>query len=204
MARSNRTRLAGVAAISIAGFVAVALLAGPAFAAGRSVAIGDASFSPATITIRAGDTITWTNRSDLPHNVIFASFGSKMYMEAGERYSHTFRSAGTFKYQCTLHSFTGKVIVTRAASPKPTPKPTKKPTPEPAAPATASPSPTPTPTPSPTPTPAPGQTASPAPPPSVVGPATPAADTSGPLIAILVALVVAGLVGVGAFVVRRR
>jgi plastocyanin len=222
MTQSNRARPAGVAVIAIVGLSALALLGGPTLAAGRSVAIRDSSFNPATITVRSGDTITWTNRSGLAHNVMFASFGSKMYMDAGERYSHTFLSAGTFSYSCTLHGFTGKVIVIRAAAtPKPTPKPTKRPTPKPTAPpATPSPSraPAPAATPKPTPSsiaaasplpsrgsisspiPSQGSITSPVPAPSVVGTTAPPTDTGAPGIA----LVVAGLVGAGAFLVRRR
>jgi plastocyanin len=206
MARSNRSRLPAAAALAIAGLGLLAVVAGPALAAGRSVAIKDASFSPVAIRIRAGDTITWTNRSSyIPHNVIFSSFGSD-YMNPGDRYAHTFKTAGTFKYACTLHSFYGKVVVTRA----PTPKPTRKPAPKPAAAPTATPTPspslTPTPTASPTPSPsqAPTPTASPTLTPSVAEPTTPAADTSGPPLLILVALVVAGVIGAGAFVARRR
>ena len=77
MSRSNRSRLVASTAVAGAWLIALAMLAAPVLAAGHAVAIRDTSFSPKTITIRAGDTITWTNRSSyIPHNVIFASFGS--------------------------------------------------------------------------------------------------------------------------------
>jgi plastocyanin len=212
MARWNRSRLRSAAALAVAGVALLAVLGGSAAAAGRSVAIKDASFSPATITIRAGDTITWTNRStDIPHNVIFSTFGSD-YMNPGDRYGHTFKTPGTFRYACTLHSFYGKVVVVRAATPKPTRKPTPKPalapTPTPTPTPTPAPTPSPTltssPTPTPSPSPSPSATVSPSPVPSVAGPTSPTADSSGLPIAIIVALVVAGLVGVGTVVARRR
>ena len=208
MTQSNRSRLLAAAALAVAGVTLLAVVGGPAVAAGRSVAIKDASFSPATITIRAGDTITWTNRStDIPHNVIFSTFGSD-YMNPGDRYGHTFKTPGTFRYACTLHSFYGKVVVLRAATPKPTRKPTPKPAPAltPAPSPTPSPRSTPTPAPSPSPTPSPtaSPTVAPTPVPSVAGPASPTADSYGLPIAIIVALVVAGLIGVGTVASRRR
>jgi plastocyanin len=212
MRESNRYRVAAVGAIAIEALVAVVVLAAPTLAAGRSVAIKDESFSPATITIRAGDTITWTNRGVLVHNVIFASFGSKMYMDPGDRFTHRFSSAGTFNYQCTLHAINAKVIVTRAPTPQPTKKPAPKPTPSPTA--TPKPTPSPSPSPSPTPTSTPSPTATPTPTPAptpsptstpfVPEPTTPASDMSGLPLLVLVALAIAGVVGVGAVVVRRR
>jgi plastocyanin len=204
MAQSNRSRLLAAAALAVAGVTFLAVVGGPAVAAGRSVAIKDGSFSPATITIRAGDTITWTNRGYLVHNVIFASFGSKMYMDPGERYGHTFSRAGTYAYACTLHDIRGKVVVTGALTPKPTRKPTPKPAPATTATPSPSPSPTPTPTPSPSPSASPSPTPTPTPVPSIVGPTTPTTDSGGLPIAIVVAVVVAGLVGVGTVVARRR
>ena len=123
---------------AIAGAVIVALaLAGagaPVLGAGHAVRIvdknagsyGESAFSPRSISIRAGDRVTWTNDSTTQHNVTFATFASATYMEPGTRYGHTFSGPGTFRYTCTLHGFTGTVIVTGTAV---TPKPTAKPTP---------------------------------------------------------------------------
>ena len=190
------------------------MAAGPAFAAGHAVAIRDSSFGPSSITIRTGDSITWTNRGTNNHNVTFDSFASDEQMEPGTTYSHTFKSAGTFRYTCTLHGFTGKVVVTGAA-PKSTPKPTKKPTPKPTAKPTASPavaasSPSPA---EPAATPALGAVA---PSPSGGGGAvagagvagagsdgSPAGST-GPAIVLLVGLVAVGVVGLGVLARRRR
>jgi plastocyanin len=214
-ARRARSRLGTAVTIALLALVAVAMAAAPAFAAGHAVAIRDSSFGPSSITIRTGDSITWTNRGTNNHNVTFDSFASNEQMEPGTKYSHTFRTAGTFRYTCTLHGFTGKVVVTGSATPKSTPKPTKNPTPKPTAKPTASPavaasSPSPA---EPAATPALGAVA---PSPSGGGAAVagaggaPAgsdgspAGSTGPAIALLVGLVAAGVVGLGVLARRRR
>lgn len=70
-------------------------------------------FSPATITVTAGTTITWTNKDAVTHNVTSnpALFSSGA-MGNGATYSFTFADKGTFSYTCTIHpSMKGTVIV---------------------------------------------------------------------------------------------
>ena len=61
-------------------------------------------FSPASITVAAGTTITWTNKDGVAHTVtsdtgLFDS-GS---MSNGATFSPTFSTAGTFPYHCSVH-----------------------------------------------------------------------------------------------------
>jgi len=101
-----------------------------------SVGAGAANaFSPQTVTINPGDTVQW-NWAGGPHTVTsgapgaadgnFCSNGgtqsaaacnSTAYAQnAGATYSHTFPTAGTFPYYCTVHGamMTGTVIVAAA------------------------------------------------------------------------------------------
>lgn len=76
-----------------------------------SVTIDEMAFSPSTITIEAGDTVTWTNADDVPHTVTGTAFDSGT-IQPGGSYSRTFPTPGTFSYHCALHtSMTGSVIV---------------------------------------------------------------------------------------------
>lgn len=79
-----------------------------------SVAILDRSFSPATVTVAPGGTVSWTNQSDRDHTVTGTGFDSGI-VGGGGRFSHTFPSAGTFTYICELHSEM-RASVTVAAS----------------------------------------------------------------------------------------
>src|SRR4051794_22410767 len=73
-------------------------------AASASVTMGDLFFSPASVTIAVGDTVTWHNTGQAPHNATGdgGSFSTPT-INHGESASHTFDSAGTFSYICTIH-----------------------------------------------------------------------------------------------------
>ena len=63
--------------------------------------ISDFKFTPATITIHAGDTITWTNVGPTEHTAT-ASNGSfnTGILKKGRSASHTFTQPGTYAYIC--------------------------------------------------------------------------------------------------------
>jgi Icc protein len=79
----------------------------------RAVVIDNFSFAPGTTTVSIGATVTWTNKDDVPHNVVSTSKAFKSpVLDTDERYSHTFDTPGTFAYYCSLHpKMTGKVLV---------------------------------------------------------------------------------------------
>ncbi len=77
------------------------------------VNIDNFSFSPATITVKAGTVVTWTNRDDIPHTVVAddKSFKSKV-LDTGDKFTFTATKAGTYSYFCSVHpKMTGKLIV---------------------------------------------------------------------------------------------
>ena len=85
----------------------------PAAVDGTPVAIAGFAFAPATLTIKVGDTVTWTNADGAPHTASAkdGSFDSGTLLR-GASFSHTFATAGTFDYVCKFHaSMTGTVIV---------------------------------------------------------------------------------------------
>lgn len=90
-------------------------------AASASVAIRDFSFGPKTVTVHVGDTITWANAGPTAHTATAddGAFDTGT-LKAGQSGSHTFASAGTFAYHCTLHPFMrGTVQVVASAAPAP-------------------------------------------------------------------------------------
>ncbi|MGH9182156.1 MAG: cupredoxin domain-containing protein, partial [Acidimicrobiales bacterium] len=71
---------------------------------GPVVILRDIAFSPDTMSVPAGGTVTWVfNDGGIPHNVVAddQSFESET-MDSG-RFTHTFDDAGTFGYKCTIH-----------------------------------------------------------------------------------------------------
>jgi plastocyanin len=72
--------------------------------ASASVNTGDFFFSPGSVTIAVGDTVSWHNSGEAPHNATAnnGSFATGTINPGGSG-SHTFNSAGTFSYICTIH-----------------------------------------------------------------------------------------------------
>jgi Icc protein len=82
-------------------------------AGGQQVVVDNFAFAPATTAVAAGSTITWTNRDDVPHNVVSTEQKFKSpVLDTDERFSHTFDAPGTYKYYCSIHpKMTGQVVV---------------------------------------------------------------------------------------------
>jgi plastocyanin len=104
-----------------AGLWALALWgwAAPAGAATVNVSVQDNLFSPASITVNAGDTVQWNWGGQNPHTVTAddSSFDSGDFTQTTGSFSHTFSSVGTFDYHCNIHgsAMAGTVIVQQAA-----------------------------------------------------------------------------------------
>jgi plastocyanin len=84
---------------------------------GTTVTMADFSFSPATITVNEGDTVTWTNSGpDEPHTATGDGFDTGE-VAVGSSASATFSEAGDYPYVCTLHAnMSGTVKVLASAS----------------------------------------------------------------------------------------
>jgi plastocyanin len=77
------------------------------------VKIDNFSFSPASLEIKAGTTVTWTNADDIPHTVVSNDkiFKSKV-LDTDQKFSFTFDKPGSYPYFCSLHpKMTAKVVV---------------------------------------------------------------------------------------------
>ncbi len=76
------------------------------------VNIQNFAFSSNSLSIKRGDTVTWTNKDSAPHTVTGGGFSSGTLSTNGT-YSFTFNSVGTFNYACSFHpSMKGSVVVT--------------------------------------------------------------------------------------------
>jgi plastocyanin len=82
-------------------------------ATAHEVLIDNFSFTPATAPVPVGTTITWTNRDDVPHNVVSTEqrFKSSV-LDTGEQFAHRFDGPGTYEYFCSIHpKMTGRIVV---------------------------------------------------------------------------------------------
>ncbi len=99
--------------LAVAGGLLWGVVAGVMPAAAAEITVKDFAFLPATTEIASGQTVTWTNTDDEPHQVMAGdkSFRSPA-LDTGEKFSVTFTKPGTYSYYCPIHPrMTGSVIV---------------------------------------------------------------------------------------------
>jgi plastocyanin len=75
------------------------------------------TFSPSELTIAPGTTVRWVNDADIFHTITpdgHSEWNEGSVGSAGETFSHTFQTAGTFPYYCSPHrsqGMTGTITV---------------------------------------------------------------------------------------------
>jgi plastocyanin len=79
--------------------------------ASSSVLIKNFAFSPQTLTVKVGTTVTWTNEDSATHTIKSDTFNSGN-IATGGKFEFKFDRIGTYDYSCSIHpSMTGKIIV---------------------------------------------------------------------------------------------
>ena len=101
VANGSATVTATSGSLSAQALVKVELSSPPPSAA--NVTVNDNAFSPSATMIALGGQVTWTWSGSQPHNVTFQSGESSATQSSGT-FSRTFTAAGSFSYQCTVHS----------------------------------------------------------------------------------------------------
>ena len=105
----TKSFIAGVAA-------ALLLVAPPALAADVAVKIGNFTFGPQELKVKAGTTVTWTNEDDIPHTIVSINNFRSKALDSDDKFSFTFTTPGTYKYFCSLHPHMTGTIVVEAAT----------------------------------------------------------------------------------------
>ena len=89
---------------------------------GAEVSMQNIQFDPSDVTIKAGETVTWTNDEGVAHDVDKTSgpgpqfsSGPEGGMMEGDTFSQTFDQAGTYEYVCRVHApgMAGTIEVTK-------------------------------------------------------------------------------------------
>jgi plastocyanin len=108
--------------LSIMAVVALGLVfagsASTASTATATVRITSTRFAPATVTITAGDSVTWRNADKAPHQVVAngGQFASPI-LDPGKTYTREFARGGTFHYHDALHPSLKGTVVVKGAPP---------------------------------------------------------------------------------------
>ena len=99
---------------------------GPLWAAWEEWSAGDTThnvnivsggYTPSTLSIKAGDTVVWTNTDTVDHTVSSAPTFDSTAILPGGTWSYTFNSTGTYNYSCLFHqTMTGQVVVTSSGT----------------------------------------------------------------------------------------
>ena len=86
----------------------------------HTVVIEGMQFKPATLAIRAGDSVTWINKDIVDHTATTPSSAKQAFdsrsIGVGKSWKRTFTKAGTYDYLCTYHPVMKGAIEVRAAT----------------------------------------------------------------------------------------
>jgi len=78
------------------------------------IEIKDFAFNPKTITVKAGEKITWINRDEEPHTVVSVEkqFKKSTALDTDQEFTITAGTPGTYTYYCSVHpKMTGTIVV---------------------------------------------------------------------------------------------
>jgi plastocyanin len=114
--------LAAAAAVTAVAFIALGAIwagsdeseASTGASSPTSITIADFTFTPQTLTVPRGTTVTWTNNDGVGHSLVAGdqTFSSET-LDGGATFSYTFDAPGEYTYVCGLHpSMTGTIVVT--------------------------------------------------------------------------------------------
>lgn len=104
-----------VCAPAVLAFMLASPQAAPPQKLAPTVKVDNFRFTPATLSVPAGTTITWINADDVPHTIV--SVEGKFHshaLDTDDSFRYRFDTAGTYKYYCSVHPrMLGTIVVTK-------------------------------------------------------------------------------------------
>ncbi len=84
----------------------------------KPVSIDNFTFTPPSLKVKAGTTVTWTNKDDIPHGIASSdnAFAKSKALDTDDSFSFTFTTPGTYQYFCYIHPHMMGTIVVEAAA----------------------------------------------------------------------------------------
>ena len=83
----------------------------------NQIVIKDFHFTPQTLTVKAGEKITWINRDEEPHTVVSVEkqFKKSAPLDTDQEFTITAGAPGTYTYFCSVHpKMTGTIVVEKS------------------------------------------------------------------------------------------
>jgi plastocyanin len=80
----------------------------------NKIQIKDFAFNPQTITVKAGEKVTWINRDEEPHTVVSVEkqFKKSTALDTDQEFTITAGAPETYTYFCSVHpKMTGTIVV---------------------------------------------------------------------------------------------
>ena len=103
MGRGRRRAVVATSAALVTAALGIVAAAADRAGATHEVVIQAVQFAPATLKVKRGDVVVWTNRDPFPHTATAAGvFDSKSIAE-GKSWRWRADRAGTIAYVCSLH-----------------------------------------------------------------------------------------------------
>jgi plastocyanin len=112
----------GLASLLVAatpGVLSAGDMAVQAGAQAAAIQIDNFHYTPPSLVVAPGTTVTWTNADDSPHTVREKDGKFKSAaLDTDDTFSQTFAAPGEYEYFCSIHPYmTGMVVVKPAGSP---------------------------------------------------------------------------------------
>jgi plastocyanin len=81
----------------------------------NEIGIDNFSFTPAVLEVKAGTSVSWINKDDVPHLIVNVQkrFKQSPVLDTDQRFSVALQQPGTYDYFCSLHpQMQGRIVVT--------------------------------------------------------------------------------------------
>ena len=80
----------------------------------NKIEIKDFAFNPQTLTVKAGEKVTWINRDEEPHTIVSVEkqFKKSTALDTDQEFTITVGAPGAYDYFCSVHpKMTGTIVV---------------------------------------------------------------------------------------------
>jgi plastocyanin len=101
-----RSLVAVAAALALFSSLGASVVANPPKPTTHTVVMEASRFEPETLSVKAGDRITWVNKDPFPHTATSAGHFDSTAIQPDQSWTFTAKAKGEFAYVCSFHPLT--------------------------------------------------------------------------------------------------